>query len=145
MQCYIRCAFCNDLKTVKEAALDGWELCSGCQLVFCTRCKKENEEQEICPGSVYTTEHKQMLALLPVEQILDLGKDIQRGPREGKYISKIFYEDEKKRAKLMKQIEKKDDQFDFSIIRFREEQWRKFGTVLVKRKDGKFLTWGQLD
>ena len=145
MQCYIRCAFCNSMNTLKEAALDGWEMCRGCQLVFCTNCKKENEEEKMCPGSVYTTKHKQMLGLLPVEQIIDIAKDIQRDPKEGKYISKIFFEDERKKIRLLEGKEKKEDNFGLSIIRFREEQWRKFGTVLVKRKDGKFITWGQLD
>jgi hypothetical protein len=131
------------MNTVKEAALEGWEICNGCQLVFCIDCKNQAETEAVCPGSVYFTEHKSYFTLLPVEQIMDLAEDIQKDPKEGKYIRKLFFEDEKKKIELLKGT--KQDSIDFSIVRFREEQWRKFGTVLVKRKDGKFLTWGQID
>ncbi len=144
MQYYIRCALCNKLITLKEAALEGWEICNGCQLVFCTECKEEAANEPICPGSVYFQEHQSFFTLLPVEQIMELAEDLHKDPKEGKYIRKLFFEDEKKKIELLKGEEKKDTP-DFSIVRFREEQWRKFGTVLVKRKDGKFLTWGQID
>jgi len=144
IQYYIRCAFCNSTKMLKEAALEGWEICHGCQLVFCVDCKK-NLEEEICPGSVYTTKHNIIFGLLPLEQIIDLADEIQKKPKEGKYISKIFFDDEKKKIELLKKKKNQTKANEYEIIRFREEQWRKFGTVLVKRKDGKFLTWGQIE
>jgi hypothetical protein len=133
------------MKTLKDAALEGWEVCNRCQLVFCNECKKANEEEEICPGSVYTTKHKSNFGLLPVEQIIETANSIEKQPKESKYISKIFFEDERKKIEVLRKNKKKKDPADFSIVRFREEQWRKFGTVLVKRKDGKFLTWGQIE
>ena len=87
----------------------------------------------------------QDLGLLPVEQIIETASRIEKQPKESKFISKIFFEDERKKIEVLRRNKKKKDPTDFSIVRFREEQWRKFGTVLVKRKDGKFLTWGQLD
>jgi len=145
IQCYIRCAFCNDMIALKEAALEGWEVCQGCQLVFCGNCKNSAKKEELCPGSVYTIKHKALFQLLPVEQILETAKNIEKSPKSGDYISKIFFDDEKKKVELLKKKKKKDSAIDFSIVRFREEQWKKFGTVLVKRKDGKFLTWGQIE
>lgn len=135
--------FCNELKTLKDAALEGWEICNACQLLFCNDCKEKNKNEQICLGSVYTQNHKPLFSMLPIEQILEIGKDIDRKPKEGRFISKIFFDDEKKKIELTKKKEVPIE--DFDIIRFREEQWRKFGSVLVKRKDGKFLTWGQID
>ncbi len=142
--CYIRCTFCNQMKTLRDAALEGWEVCDRCQLVFCNECKK-NTEEEFCPGSVYTTKHTASFGLLPIEQIIETANNIEKQPKESKFISKIFFEKEKKKIEILKSNKKKKEPADFSIVRFREEQWRKFGTVLVKRKDGKFLTWGQLE
>ena len=133
------------MNTLKESALEGWEICNGCQLVFCNDCKDQAESEVICPGSVYFTEHKPYFTLLPVEQIMDLAEDFHKDPKEGKYIRKLFYEDEKKKIELLKGEEKIQDEEAYRMIRFREEQWRKFGTVLVKRKDGKFITWGQIE
>ena len=130
---------------LKEAALEGWEVCNGCQLVFCSNCKEEYAKLESCPGSVYVQEHRPSFDLLPIEQIFELSKEIQRKPKEGRFVSKIFFEDEKTKLDIIENKDKKKIETDFSIVRFREEQWRKFGTVLVKRKDGKFLTWGQID
>jgi hypothetical protein len=133
------------MNTLKDSALEGWEICNGCQLVFCIDCKNQADEEEMCPGSVYFTEHKSYFTLLPVEQIMDLAEDFHKDPKEGKYIRKLFYEDEKKKIDLVKGEENTHKNEDYRMIRFREEQWRKFGTVLVKRKDGKFLTWGQIE
>ncbi len=145
LHCYIRCAFCNSLMMLKEAALGGWEVCNGCQLVFCSKCKNEYKSLEVCPGSVYVSEHKPIFDLLPIEQIFDLSMQMQRKPKEGRFVPKIFFEDEKTKVNIIENKSKQKQEMDFSIVRFREEQWRKFGTVLVKRKDGKFLTWGQID
>jgi hypothetical protein len=131
--------------SLKEAAMGGWEVCQGCQLVFCGSCKKSAKDQEFCPGSVYTVKHESLFQLLPVEQILETAHGIDRPEKTGSYISKIFFDDEKKKIELLKKDKKKKEPIDFSVYRFREEQWRKFGTVLVKRKDGKFLTWGQFE
>ena len=145
IQCFIRCTFCNEMVPLKEAAMGGWEVCQACQLVFCVKCKNSAGEQEFCPGSVYTVKHEILLQLLPVEQILETAQGIDRPEKTGSYISKIFFDDEKRKIELFKKDKKKKEPVDFSVFRFREEQWRKFGTVLVKRKDGKFLTWGQFD
>ena len=144
IQCYIRCTFCNETVPLKEAALEGWEVCQGCQLVFCGKCKNSADDEEYCPGSIYTTKHKAIFQLLPVDQILETAKEIEKPEKTGSYISKIFFDDEKKKIELLKKNKKKEP-VDLSVYRFREEQWRKFGTVLVKRHDGKFLTWGQLE
>ncbi len=145
IQCYIRCTFCNTMTSLKDAALEGWEVCEKCQLVFCTGCKNTTSPDELCPGSVYTSEHKAEFVFLPVEQIIETAKEIEKKPKEGEYISKIFFKEEKKKIELLKSQKKKDKMADFSIIRFREEQWKKFGSVLVKRKDGKFFAWGQIE
>ncbi len=145
IQCYIRCTFCNVKVPLKEAALEGWEVCQKCQLVFCVECKTSVDENLHCPGSVYTTEHKAAFQLLPVEQILETATMMEQPVKKGQYISKIFFDDERRKIDLLRKEQNKKGPIDFSIIRFREEQWKKFGTVLVKRKDGKFLTWGQID
>jgi len=129
---------------LKEAAMGGWEVCQACQLVFCNNCKKSAKKQEFCSGSVYTVKHKAIFQLLPVEQILETAQEITKPEKKGDYISKIFFDDERKKIELLKK-DKKKEPVDFTLFRFREEQWKKFGTVLVKRKDGKFLTWGQLE
>ncbi|MHA1223454.1 MAG: hypothetical protein ACTSSG_02090 [Candidatus Heimdallarchaeaceae archaeon] len=142
-QLHLRCSACNELKTLKDAALENWVICSSCQLIFCAKCRELSAKDSICLGSVYTQKHKPSFTMIPVEQILVLGKRLERKPKEGKFIPKIFFEDEKKKIDLLKRKMKRKE--TFQIIRFREEQWRKFGTVLVKRADGKFITWGQVD
>jgi len=76
---------------------------------------------------------------------MDLAEDIHKDPKEGKYIRKLFFDDEKRKIELLRNEKKIQDEEAYYMTRFREEQWRKFGTVLVKRKDGKFLTWGQIE
>ena len=90
IQCYIRCTFCNSMIPLKEAILEGWEVCQACQLVFCLECKKSINKQDICPGSVYTTKHKTAFQLLPVEEILETAHGIEKKVKDGQYISKIF-------------------------------------------------------
>jgi len=133
------------MNSLKDAVLEGWEACEKCQLVFCVECKNRTSTDELCPGSVYTSEHKVDFVLLPVDQIIESAKEIEKKPKEGEYISKIFFNEDRKKIELLKSQKKKDRIADFSVVRFREEQWKKFGTVLVKRKDGKFLTWGQIE
>ena len=60
-------------------------------------------------------------------------------------ISNNKFREEKKKGNLLTSSKKRDKKEDFSIVRSREEQWRKFGTVLVKRKGGQFISWGQID
>ncbi|MHA1305012.1 MAG: hypothetical protein ACTSQE_03500 [Candidatus Heimdallarchaeaceae archaeon] len=141
---YIRCAFCNEKQTIKEAVLDGWKLCNGCQLVFCKKCIREYKESGRCPGSVYTIEHKTMFSKLPIKELRSVARELTRREKEGKFISRLFFDRDVFRID-MTVPRKKDEVDDFKIIRFREEQWRKFGTVLVKRKDGKFISWGQIE
>ena len=99
----------------------------------------------MCPGAAYTEAHFPLFNMLPIEQIIEVTKNFERKPGEGRFLSKIFFEDEKKKGNLLTSSKKRDKKDDFSIIRYREEQWRKFGTVLVKRKGGQFISWGQVD
>lgn len=145
IQYFLKCTFCNQLKTVKEAALEEWQICNGCQLIFCKECKSSCKQDEMCPGAAYTEAHFPLFNMLPIEQIIEVTKNFERKPGEGRFLSKIFFEDEKKKGNLLMSSKKRDKKDDFSIIRYREEQWRKFGTVLVKRKGGQFISWGQVD
>ncbi|MHA1865312.1 MAG: hypothetical protein ACTSVB_04800 [Candidatus Heimdallarchaeaceae archaeon] len=140
---YVKCAFCKNQSSLKEAVLEEWKICNGCQLIFCKKCVEEYKNESICPGSVYTSSHQPLFSNLPVLHLLNLAKEVSLGDREGKYITRLFYEKKLSLAELL-QLKMKSSQDEFQIIRFREEQWRKFGSVLVKRKDGKFISWGQI-
>ncbi len=99
----------------------------------------------MCPGAAYTEAHFPLFNMLPIEQIIEVTKNFERKSGEGRFLNKIFFEDEKKKGNLLTSSKKRDKKDDFSIVRYREEQWRKFGTVLVKRKGGQFISWGQID
>ncbi|MHA1115788.1 MAG: hypothetical protein ACTSPJ_06405 [Candidatus Heimdallarchaeaceae archaeon] len=140
---YVQCAFCKNQSQLKEAVLEQWKICNGCQLIFCEKCVEEYKNESICPGSVYTSSHSSLFSNLPVLHLLNIAKEVDLGDKEGKYITRLFYEKKLSLSELL-QLKKKTTPDDYQIIRFREEQWRKFGSVLVKRKDGKFISWGQI-
>jgi len=144
MEVFVRCANCGITKSLPDAVIDEWRLCRICGMIFCDNCVIKKSNNSLCNGSKYTKPHPPEFQLLPVDELLDFAKDIQRHPREGKFISKIFYE---KKTKLLVGKRKKPSisKEEALIIRYRQEQWKKFGTVLVKRKDGKFITWGQIE
>lgn len=143
---YIQCIWCNRRENIVEAAKEGWKLCIGCNLVFCPDCQKKYLQEDLCPGSGYTQAHKINLHILPFDETIEFGREITAQEREGKYIEKIFFDPERKHVWFKKDKPIKFSQEDIDLIRFRREQWAKFGVVLVKRKeDGKFVTWGQLD
>ncbi len=110
-------------------------------MIFCNECRKINESSDKCLGSPYVTPHKSVMRLLPIEHLIHFASSNIKGPKEGKYTTNIFFKHTEVKEKKPKNIQSED----FKIIRFREEQWKKYGTVLVKRKDGHFVTWGQID
>jgi len=144
IEIYVRCAGCGITKKLSNAVMDDWKFCQICSMIFCSDCAAKILHNALCLGSKYTKPHKAKFDLLPVEEILSFGEDLQRGAKEGKYISKFFYTN---KTKIFIQKRKKPivSPEEAMIIRYRQEQWKKFGTVLVKRKDGKFITWGQIE
>lgn len=142
---YIRCSSCNDIEKLSQAVLENWKVCNACHLVFCATCKKTNKKEEVCLGTAYTQKHSATYTNLPVADFLDMAQDFIRTPKEGKYISRIFYRKGRLQSAIIKKEKSEIDKEQFAIIRYREERWKKLGTVLVKRYDGKFITWGTVN
>ncbi len=142
---YIRCAFCNKKENIVNAVLDGWVLCNGCQFIFCDECQKKYENNDRCPGSLYSLDHKPAFSPIPIEDIEEVAESMKKTDQHGKYIARLFYNKSKLPLELGADDSTAKMEETFRILRFREEQWKKFGIVLVKRKDGKFVSWGQID
>lgn len=154
----IRCAGDNKRTTLEQAVLDGWKICERCKLFICPDCITEFQKNmnDQCPSFVFGfAPHPMNMQQIPVEHIILFAEARSSHMITGGLIQQIFYDKEMMFHQPFssslgslnnnnKSIsEKKTSEMeDLEIIR--EETWRKFGTVLVKRKRGKFAAWEKI-
>lgn len=137
---------CRKRVSVKDAEKYEWKKCIECGNFICPDCIRiVNETMDgECPSSLYMgfPPHKLNLVEISAKEIVSLAKEIYSRGRVGPIVKSIFYSNNqfvgfedltRRRKTIFTKNEAKD------VIR--EEIWRKFGRVLVKRSRGKFITW----
>jgi hypothetical protein len=95
----------------------------------------------VCPSfSQGVHRHSLQPADIPSEQILIFVKDQYQQGRVGSLIESLFYSKDLPfhPPEPLKPLPTEDDSLT------REEIWRRFGLVLVRRTHGKFVTWEQI-
>ncbi len=137
---------CKKRISVKDAEKNEWKKCVECGNFICPECVSLVNETMggDCPSSLYLgfPPHKLNLIEISAKEIVSIAKEIYSRGKIGPIIKSIFYSDVRftqfedlthRRKNVLSKEEVKE------VIR--EEIWRKYGRVLVKRSRGKFITW----
>lgn len=141
----IKCAVCSRKQELKKAIIEEWKKCKICGLLICPDCiLLVNETMNgVCPSTMFGfSKHKLDLENISTDEVLVFVKKIRRDGLMGHLIEKVFYAPklsqiiEYDRSKKNKEIEKE------AITR--EELWRRYGLVIVKRHRGKFIMWEKI-
>jgi len=141
---YIECMVCSSRVSIRDAEKLEWRKCRICGGFICPDCLELvlREMNGVCPSSIYMgfKPHKMELDEISAQEILILAKEIYSRGRVGPIIKEVFYSDpltvQFEALTFRKKKAKKRDEAEV-----REEIWRRYGLVLVKRARGKFVTW----
>ncbi len=137
----IGCVACGTRTTLKQAIQNDWQQCLRCNFFIDPHCHQiiQNTMGGICPSfSQGVSKHLFQPTDIPSDQILIFVKDQYQKGRVGALINTLFY----KQSSVLVQPKHKN-QFHPSSKESptREEIWRRYGLVLVKRSQGKWKTW----
>jgi hypothetical protein len=139
----ISCVACGTRTTLETAIIEGWQQCLRCHFFIDPPCLHivRNTMNGVCPSfSQGVHRHSLQPADIPSEQILIFVKDQYQQGRVGSLIESLFYSKDLPfhPPEPLKPLPTEDDSLT------REEIWRRFGLVLVRRTHGKFVTWEQI-
>jgi hypothetical protein len=137
----ITCMACGSRTTLEQAIHDGWHQCVRCQFFVDPQCLEivHSTMGGVCPSfSQGVPRHTLQPADIPSEQILIFVKDQYQKGRVGALIDNLFYT---KPSPLVRP--RHDTQLHMSSEEplTREEIWQRFGLVLVRRAQGKWVAW----
>jgi hypothetical protein len=137
----VSCVACGSRTTLEQAIQDGWHQCLRCQFFIDPQCLHIVKQTMggICPSfSQGVNRHAIQPADIPSEQILVFVKDQYQKGRVGALIDALFYttpspltppQHESQRSNITEEP------------LTREEIWRRYGLVLVRRAQGKWVAW----
>ncbi|MFX0168367.1 MAG: hypothetical protein ACFE89_03320 [Candidatus Hodarchaeota archaeon] len=137
----ISCVACGKRTTLEQAIQSGWHQCLRCQFFIDPQCLHivQDTMGGICPSfSQGVTRHGLQRADIPSEQILIFVKDQYQKGRIGALIDSLFY------TKPTPLLPPQHDEPSATITEeplTREEIWRRYGLVLVRRTQGKWVAW----
>ncbi len=137
----ISCVACGTRTTLQNAIQDGWHQCLRCQFFIDPQCLDivQTTMGGACPSfSQGVARHNLQPADIPSEQILIFVKDQYQKGRVGAIIDSLFYT---KPSILFPQHQKSQDHTSAEPPLTREEVRQRFGLVLVRRAQGKWVTW----
>ncbi len=147
------CAGCRERITVNLATKLGWNECTFCHHHICPDCirdwKEEGESQ--CPGG-YTIKNPHKMDLFPIDpteiQSFTLKATSRKEPTvldEKSLTARILYHPINPHRRYGRlSIERQLEQLKRDNLTPKEEIWKKFGLVLVKRYRGKFTAWEKI-
>lgn len=136
----ISCVACGTRTTLEEAIHAGWQQCLRCQFFIDPKCLQmvKTTMGGTCPSFSQGVSHHQIQpADIPSERILIFVKDQYQQGRVGALIDSLFYT--KPITPITTQPLQPLPPDDESLTR--EEIWRQYGLVLVRRSHGKWVTW----
>lgn len=144
----IRCVGHNAKRVVSEAILEGWKTCARCSLFICPQCVRifREENNNLCPSyHVGYPSHQMQLENIALEELLLFVRKHAQ-PEIGTLIHEVFYHPETPIPRLSEEfvLPLSETDADTHPATIKEEIWRKYGVVIVKRKRGKFVTWEKL-
>ncbi len=136
----ISCVACGTKTTLEQAIRAGWQQCLRCQFFIDPRCLKMvmTTMGGTCPSfSQGVSHHPIQPTDIPSEKILIFVKDQYQQGRVGALIDNLFYHKPSIQESLSppQPLPPEDESLT------REEIWRRYGLVLVRRSHGKWVTW----
>ena len=133
---------------LSEAILEGWKMCDRCHLFICPECAGafEAEKEGSCPGSQAGGEHKMKLVEIPTDEVLLFVQHAIEAPKIGPLVYDVFFrgrsvEIDSFGATVRAASERRTPPDDPLAV-LRREHWKRFGVVMVKRRRGRYVTWG---
>lgn len=145
----IRCLGHGGRMLLSQAILEGWSMCSRCHLFICPECAAafEAEKEGLCPGSAGRHEHEMDLAAIPTDEVLLFVQHEVEAPKVGPLVYDVFFrrrsiEVDPFGAALTRPQQERRTPPDDPLAVLRREDWKRFGAVMVKRRRGRYLTWG---
>jgi hypothetical protein len=143
----IRCLGHGGNMLLSEAILEGWRMCNACHLFICPACAEafQSEKAGLCPGSQAGEQHKMELVEIPTDEVLLFVQHAVEAPRIGPLVYDVFFRGHSveldpfgSTVRLPERRTPPDD----PLAVLRREVWKRFGVVMVKRRRGRYVTWG---
>ncbi len=144
----IRCLGHGGAASLSEAVLNGWRMCERCHLFICPDCAKafEEEREGICPGSQTIGRHKMQLVDIPTDEVLLFVQHSVEAPSTGPLVYEVFFRGKAVEldpfASAVSAVRRRPPPTDDPLAVLRREHWKRFGAVMVKRRRGRYVTWG---
>ena len=151
----VRCVADGRVDYIRNAVAQEWKQCKICNYIICNACIDEYQQYKsdngtiVCPGSYFRRDiHNMDLNPVKLDEILLVAQKKQIKPATGLLIQRAFYQAKKQQSSLVDTL---DDSMIFQItpadesgISVRQEEWMNMGSVIVKRKRGKYVMWERL-
>ena len=144
----IRCLGHGGKMLLSQAILEGWRMCDRCHLFLCPECARAFEEHKggQCPGSHGREPHAMELVDIPSDEVLLFVQHEVEAPKVGPVVYDVFFrhrsiELDPFGAELLRPRERRSPPDDPLAV-LRREDWKRFGAVMVKRRRGRYVTWG---
>ena len=133
----ISCMACGAKTSLEEALQTGWKQCDTCQFFICPTCLRivRDTMRGRCPSfSQGVTRHTLHPVEIPTERLLLFVRSQHQQGRTGPLIQALFYTS--KRG-----LDQRPPTPPEEEGLTREEVWRRYGLVLVRRVRGRWVTW----
>ena len=144
----IRCLGHGGAMLLSEAILEGWRMCNSCHLFICPECAAafEADKAGSCPGSQAVGQHPMDLAEIPTDEVLLFVQHAAEAPRIGPLVYDVFFRGQSieidRFGSVVREPTERRTPPDDPLAVLRREDWKRFGVVMVKRKRGRYVTWG---
>ena len=144
----IYCVGNSERATLKTAAEEGWKECKICHHHICPLCIEQfhKYQHDSCPGGVILQKpHKMDLEDIIPQEILYFSLKNTIAPitslSKRSLVYKLIYEPLNPYKQNLPTLQLLLESLQADISLPKEEVWKKYGTVLVKRRKGKFIAW----
>jgi len=144
----IRCLGHGGSMLLSEAILEGWRMCDRCHLFLCPACAEafEAERSGACPGSQTTGHHEMELVDIPTDEVLLFVQHAIEAPKVGALVYDVFFRGRSIELDPFGGVQRPAPERrtppDDPLAVLRREHWKRFGVVMVKRRRGRYVTWG---
>jgi hypothetical protein len=144
----IRCLGHGGSLLLSEAILEGWRMCERCHLFVCPACAQafEAEKGGLCPGSAGGRSHEMELVDIPTDEVLLFVQHEVEAPKVGPLVYEVFFRGRAVEVDpfgtTVEAPRERRTPPDDPLAVLRREDWKRFGVVMVKRRRGRYVTWG---
>ena len=142
----VTCAVCSRKIDLKGAISEEWKKCSVCGIFLCPDCINLVSEtmNGYCPSTMLFSypRHKLELENISTDEVLVFAKKIREDGLIGPLIERLFYASSHYEKQTPPSNNTSWSRSDDAITK--EELWRRYGLVIVKRRRGKFIMWEKI-